>query len=127
MFAGLMSRSKAMVVFSFSSAALLERLRPTRHTLFSADSQSQDEARIKSLQGQDRAQNLRMPSHDIHGQGLRKLPSMLRVDKKSMLLQLRLQICRAAPYSLSTGVSTIIRDALLSALCEISMDTSQSG
>src|SRR5260370_21766195 len=31
-------------------------------------------------------------SHDIHGQSLWKFPSMLRVEAKSMLLQLRLQV-----------------------------------
>src|ERR1700730_14734634 len=63
---------------------------------------------------------------DIHAQGLRKFPSMLRVEEKSMLLHCACKFFRAEQYSLSTGVSTIIREALLSAVCEISTATSQS-
>ena len=43
-----------------------------------------------------------------------------------MLLELRLQVLTGTTIFTSTGVSTIIRDELLSAVCEISMTTSQS-
>jgi hypothetical protein len=64
--------------------------------------------------------------HYVYGQCLGKFPSVLRVKLKSDALVALANFDEHCSIRYPTGVSTIIRGEFLSAVCEISMETSQS-
>jgi len=86
----------------------------------------QERVRAGIRNAQNKGRRLGRPRLELDQGRIVRLRANGATRRKACCFSCACRVCRPAQYSLSTGVSTVIRDALLSAVCEISIETGLS-